>query len=68
MFKRLKNLWRLSAYNFEQATKDRMYMFDTMGNKIELKKEPTIKKKPATILQEQHLEETIKDEGGYPWE
>lgn len=68
-WKRLKNLWKLSVLNFDAATKDHMIMFDGVGNRIELKKESsTIKKKPAKILQERSLEESIKDEGGYPWE
>lgn len=65
MFERLKNLWKMSAYNFEQATKDQMVMYDAAGNKVELKKTiVTMKKKPATIIQDKKLEESIIDEGG----
>lgn len=42
-----------------------MTFFDSAGNKMELKKNiTTIKKKPATIIREERLQEGIIDEGG----
>lgn len=64
MFQRLRNLWKLGAYNFDQATKGHLSFVDGTGNKIELQKSHHIKKKPATIIYEQQLEESIIDEGG----
>lgn len=66
ILERLRNLWKISAYNFDQATKNYMTFTDGSGNTVELKKTvPTIKKKLATIIPERsQLHEGIQDEGG----
>ncbi len=65
IWRRLKNLWKLSAYEVENDQLKAIHKYFDFGKLSLVKSFPTIKKQMATIIQEEKgdiLDEEIKEE------